>query len=471
MADLLQAAAPSLFLLAAAILVLPQVSPGSNLGRLIGQGYRIWNFRVLNRGRRLGFRPLWSSLGRRDGFVRRKLGLRGSNAIALAHRRGLHCVADRPLPALARDGDTAIAGGDLKTVVSYGFFAIELLASLASLLLLHVLSSFRVWVLDDLRRPWLRELCAELGAGYLTRGDNLHGKAGNMNAALQQVIRLPQPPDAIAVLDADFVARPHFLRRAAALLHDPEVGVVQTPQFFFNPDPIQLNLAAQRIIPDEQRFFFDCILASKDAHGTAFSCGTSALVRVAALEAIGGFPTESVTEDLLLSIKLTGVGWRTVYLNEPLSAGLAPEGLHEYLTQRGRWCLGTMQIMRTKWGPLSAGPTPIKMRLHTLDAVLFWTVAPLFRLLALLAPIFYWWFGLVVMEADLPSILLYLGPYWISCITFLAWVSRGTNLPVLAEAMSYLTLPWHFKKASEFPSFRHADEDGRFAAARYRRGS
>jgi hypothetical protein len=47
------------------------------------QGYRIWNFRVLNRGRRLGFRPLWSSLGRRDGFVRRKLGLRGSNAIAL----------------------------------------------------------------------------------------------------------------------------------------------------------------------------------------------------------------------------------------------------------------------------------------------------------------------------------------------------------------------------------------------------
>jgi hypothetical protein len=47
------------------------------------QGYRIWNFPVLRRGRRLGFRHLWSSLGRRDAFVQRKLGCRGSNAIAL----------------------------------------------------------------------------------------------------------------------------------------------------------------------------------------------------------------------------------------------------------------------------------------------------------------------------------------------------------------------------------------------------
>src|SRR3954467_7986435 len=48
------------------------------------QGYRIWNFPALGRGRRLSFRPLWSSLGRHDAFVRRKLGRRRSNAIALA---------------------------------------------------------------------------------------------------------------------------------------------------------------------------------------------------------------------------------------------------------------------------------------------------------------------------------------------------------------------------------------------------
>ena len=298
---------------------------------------------------------------------------------------------------------------------------------------------YRVWVLDDGKRPWLAAMAGELGAGYLTRGDNSHGKAGNMNAGLSKVLALPEPPDIIAILDADFVPTPQFLSRGASLFHDPKVALVQTPQYFFNPDPIQLNLGAVKIVPDEQRFFFDVILASKDAHGTAFSCGTSSLVRVDALQAVGGFPTESVTEDLLISIKLSGKGWRTAYLNEPLSIGLAPEGLGEYLTQRGRWCLGTMQIVRTPWGPFSRGPTPWLMRLHTMDTVLFWTVGSIIRLASLLIPILYWWFGLVVMKTDLPSILLYLGPYWICCVTFLGWVSRGTNLPVLTEAMSLLT--------------------------------
>ena len=297
---------------------------------------------------------------------------------------------------------------------------------------------FRVWVLDDGKRPWLREMCEELGAHYRIRGDNSHGKAGNMNATFWDLMKLPDAPDVIAVLDADFIATPLFLRRAAALLHDPRAALVQTPQHFFNPDPIQLNLGDPGRIPDEQRFFFDVILASKDAHGTAFSCGTSSMVRAGALAQIGGFPTESVTEDILLSIKLTGLGLHTVYLNEPLTAGLAPEGLQEYLTQRGRWCLGTMQIVRTPWGPLTPGPTPLLMRLHTLDTVLFWTMTPILRVFCIVVPILYWWTGFVIVQADLNGLVENLGPYWLSCVIFLAWVSRGTNVPVLADAMSLL---------------------------------
>src|ERR687886_476779 len=64
-----------------------RISRKSPLRAPSAQGYRIWNFLALGRGRRLGFRPLWSSLGRRDAFVRRKLGRRGSNAIALVAPR------------------------------------------------------------------------------------------------------------------------------------------------------------------------------------------------------------------------------------------------------------------------------------------------------------------------------------------------------------------------------------------------
>ena len=45
--------------------------------------------------------------------------------------------------------------------------------------------NFRVWMLDDSRRDWLKTLCAELGCRYLSRSDNAHAKAGNINHALE----------------------------------------------------------------------------------------------------------------------------------------------------------------------------------------------------------------------------------------------------------------------------------------------
>jgi cellulose synthase (UDP-forming) len=137
----------------------------------------------------------------------------------------------------------------------------------------------RVWVLDDGRRDWLRALCGRLGARYLTRADGAHAKAGNINAAFETLRALDRPPEFVAVLDADFVPHKDFLDRALALFHDPKVGLVQTPQHFFNQDPIQQNLGLGRTYPDEQRFFFDHVQPARDAWGLAFCCGTSSVMR------------------------------------------------------------------------------------------------------------------------------------------------------------------------------------------------
>jgi cellulose synthase (UDP-forming) len=222
--------------------------------------------------------------------------------------------------------------------------------------------NFRVWVLDDGRRPWLKELCRAKGAGYLTRPDNRHAKAGNINHALGVLFTAANPPEFIAVLDADFVPQSNFLLRTMSLFHDESVGLVQTPQHFFNNDPIQANLLIANVWPNEQCFFFDHVLPSKDAWGAAFCCGTSSVIRLQALRQIDGFPTTSVTEDFLITLKLACAGWRTIYLNEPLSTGLAPEGIKEYLTQRGRWCLGFMQIVRSPFGPFSRGRLSLALR-------------------------------------------------------------------------------------------------------------
>jgi cellulose synthase (UDP-forming) len=296
-----------------------------------------------------------------------------------------------------------------------------------------------VWVLDDQRRPWLRDMAESLGVNYLTRPDNTHAKAGNMNHALAFLRQSAEPPQFVAVLDADFVPTPWFLPRTLALMHAPDVGIVQTPQVFFNPDPFQMNLQSDKL-PDEQRYYFDVICPSRDAHGTVTSCGTSSLVRVSMLEAVGDFPTESVTEDILLSIKSACQGWRTVFLHEPLTSGLAPEGLAEFLTQRGRWCLGHMQILRSKWGPLGSAPIPWRLRLHSFDIMLNWIVGPVLGLICLMMPILYWWFGVSVMHVDFDAAVSFVLPYWISTTLFYIWLGRGTYLPFLKDAIQLVMM-------------------------------
>jgi cellulose synthase (UDP-forming) len=298
--------------------------------------------------------------------------------------------------------------------------------------------AMRVWVLDDGRRPWLAALCERLGARYLTRGDNRHAKAGNINAALNVLRALAVPPDFVAVLDADFVPHRDFVQRALALFHDPKVGLVQTPQHFFNADPIQHNLGIGSAYPDEQRFFFDHIQPARDAWGIAFCCGTSSMMRWDGLMAIGGFPTDSVTEDFLITLRLQEKGYATVYLNEPLTEGLAPEGLGEYITQRGRWCLGLIQIVRGPMGPFARNGLRRVDRVGLLDSFLYWVTTYPFRLACLLVPLLYWFFGVTVVDASVPGVVAHFLPYFAAVLIVLNWLSGGLIVPILNDVSQLL---------------------------------
>src|SRR6185369_5403853 len=116
-----------------------------------------------------------------------------------------------------------------------------------------------VYVLDDGRRAWLRDYCAEKGVGYITRPDNLGAKAGNINHALTLT-----DGDFVAVFDADFIPQRSFLMRLMGFFEDPKVGIVQAPHAFYNHDPMQTNLAMRKSLPDDQAFFFEAIMPSRD---------------------------------------------------------------------------------------------------------------------------------------------------------------------------------------------------------------
>ena len=55
-------------------------------------------------------------------------------------------------------------------------------------------------ILDDGRRESFRRFAEEVGVGYLTRPDNCHAKAGNLNHALERI-----DGELVAIFDCDHV--------------------------------------------------------------------------------------------------------------------------------------------------------------------------------------------------------------------------------------------------------------------------
>ncbi|WP_193174701.1 glycosyltransferase family 2 protein [Oricola nitratireducens] len=292
-------------------------------------------------------------------------------------------------------------------------------------------ANFDVWVLDDGNRDWLRDYCGEHGVRYLSRDSNEGAKAGNINNGLRVSADLTDAPF-ILILDADFAPRREILKRTVGQFVDRSIGLIQTPQFYYNADPIQHNLLADHAWVDDQRIFFDVMQPSKDAWGVAFCVGTSCVVRRDALDAIGGMPQETVTEDIHLTYRLLQKGLKTRWLNERLSVGLSAESLSGYITQRCRWCLGTIQVALLRDGPFFGRGFTLMQRVHYFHGLLFWFCRP-FILLMLAAPILYYFMGLPAILMEPAAFFFYAMPMVGGMWVFHSWVSERRSLPLFTE--------------------------------------
>ena len=135
----------------------------------------------------------------------------------------------------------------------------------------------------------------------------------------------------------------------------------------------------------------------------------------------------------MVTVVLQDAGWQTAYLNEALTEGLAPEGLKEYITQRARWCLGMMQIARSRVGPFSRSRLRLRDRWSVTDAVAYWVTTFPFRLAALSYPLLYWFFNITVVDARVPDVISYFGVYYLWTLVVLNTISRGNVVPVIND--------------------------------------
>lgn len=225
----------------------------------------------------------------------------------------------------------------------------------------------RTYVLDDKRRDEIRLLCEELGAEYLTRPDNRGAKAGNINAALGKT-----DGDLIAVFDADHVPFKNFLTELLGYFRDPRVALVQAPQVYYNLDSFQHAQASsgKDALWHEQSIFYDRIMPGKDRWNAAFWCGSSAIVRRAALTEIGGVDTRTVTEDMHTTMSIHANGWRTIYHDRTLAVGIAPDDVESFLGQRLRWAQGAAQILRSD-NPLLRRGLTLRQRIAYFTSVVY----------------------------------------------------------------------------------------------------
>jgi cellulose synthase (UDP-forming) len=195
-----------------------------------------------------------------------------------------------------------------------------------------------VHVLDDGDSDEMAAMAERAGAGYIRRAHHHGAKAGNINHAL---LRTTAP--FVVVLDCDHVPDRQFLEATLPCFTDADVAFAQTPQYYANWDRGEIPAAAWA----QQALFFGPIARGKDGHDAMFCCGTNVVFRRAALEDVGGFPIESVTEDFELSILLHERGWRSRYVPEVLARGLGPEDMASYVSQQQRWSRGCLAALPT----------------------------------------------------------------------------------------------------------------------------
>jgi cellulose synthase/poly-beta-1,6-N-acetylglucosamine synthase-like glycosyltransferase len=211
----------------------------------------------------------------------------------------------------------------------------------------HPNARVRVIVCNDGRAAgysdWkeVESLARSLGAACVSRRHPGGAKAGNIEHA-RRCFRITRN-SLLVIFDADQVPRSDFLLKTVPPFADPNVGWVQTGQYYANrSNPVS------RWADDQQSLFYNLLCPGKAAHNSAFICGTNVIIRAAALDEIGGLPQTSVTEDFAASIALHA-RWQSVYLTEVLATGLGPLDLPSYLKQQRRWAVGTLGVLRTNW--------------------------------------------------------------------------------------------------------------------------
>ncbi len=292
----------------------------------------------------------------------------------------------------------------------------------------------KTYILDDGNRPEVRELARQFGCGYIGRSQRTHAKAGNLNNALQLT-----DSEFIVTLDADHVPTPELIDQLIGFFADPQVAIVQTSQDFYNMDSFQHVTDWRTWFGwQQQELFFGVIQPGKDGYDAAFYCGSPAMLRRKALAEVGGFATETITEDMHTGLRLQKKGWRVLYCNRTLARGLAPQTFTGFATQWLRWGHGAMQVLRRERPVFGKGLSFGQRVCYFASFYFYWMSYQ--KLIYILTPIFCLLSGIYPLVSEPALFVLYFGPYFLLNILATSVLQRGLRSFLLSEQFNLMKM-------------------------------
>jgi cellulose synthase/poly-beta-1,6-N-acetylglucosamine synthase-like glycosyltransferase/exo-beta-1,3-glucanase (GH17 family) len=190
----------------------------------------------------------------------------------------------------------------------------------------------------------VEEHCRTLGDRFrFVNAPRLDGyKAGALRLAMAKTA-----PDAeiIGIIDSDYAVSPEWLADLVPAFADPKVGLVQAPQDHRDGERSPLH----HVMNGEYAGFFDVGMVERNEANAIIVHGTMCLIRRTALDAAGGWSSDTICEDTDLGLTILEQGWLAHYTNRRYGRGLLPDTFEAYKKQRDRWASGGFQIIRKHW--------------------------------------------------------------------------------------------------------------------------
>lgn len=273
-----------------------------------------------------------------------------------------------------------------------------------------------------------------LSVRVLTREAPGGAKAGNLEHA-RRVLGVTGNA-VLVVLDADQVVRPNvFEVLLPPLLADEKVGWVQLPQWYRNQEN-----ALARAAQAQQEVFYNLICPARSPMNAAFVCGTNVAIRALYLDAIGGFPQYSLTEDVAASLRMHP-RCRSVYLPENLVAGLGPMDVPAYCAQQRRWAVGMFDLLKQHfWPDLVLGRSGLSaaQRFQYTLALTHYLRGVRDALFFLTPVVFLAMGASPLSQVGTTNLVMHLAPMLVLALVLL--LSRG-NFSWQAESLAFATFP------------------------------